>query len=51
MDINKLLEGVKCDCGKFHTCNIDYVYIEKGAIERLKEICKSQKNILIVADI
>lgn len=50
MDINKLLRGINCDCGKFHTCNIDYVYIEKGAMAHLKEICKQYQNILIVAD-
>jgi len=49
-DINKLLEGVKCGCGKTHTCDIDYVYIEKGAISHLKQICENYKNILIVAD-
>lgn len=50
MDINKLLEGRKCECGKVHTCDIDYVYIEKGAISHLKEICKDYSNALIVAD-
>ena len=50
MDINKLLEGRECECGKAHTCDIDYVYIEKGAITHLKEICERYKNILIVAD-
>lgn len=50
MDINKLLQGFACDCGKVHTCNIDYVYIEKGATAHLKEICKRYQNILIVAD-
>ncbi len=50
MDINKLLEGIDCDCGKKHTCDIEYVYIEKGAIQRLKEICKKYQNILLVAD-
>lgn len=50
MDINKLLQGFACDCGKFHTCNIDYVYIEKGATAHLKEICRHYKSILIVAD-
>ena len=50
MDINKLLQGVECECGKKHTCDIDYVYIEKGAISRLKEICKEYSNVLIVAD-
>lgn len=50
MDINKLLEGKKCECGKQHTCNIDYVYIEKGAISHLKELCENYKGVLIVAD-
>ena len=50
MDINKLLQGVTCGCGKFHTCSIDYVYIEKGAAARLEQICKSFKSILLVAD-
>ncbi len=29
MDINKLLKGTHCECGKHHTCDIKYVYIEK----------------------
>lgn len=50
MNINKLLEGVQCECGKFHTCDIKYVYIESGAINRLGEICREFNNVLIVAD-
>lgn len=50
MDINKLLGGVNCSCGKVHTCDIEYVYIEKSATERLKEICRNNRNLLIVAD-
>lgn len=50
MDINKLLKGKKCECGKTHTCDIDYVFIERNAVLRLKEILKGYKNILIVAD-
>ena len=50
MDINKLLRGVNCSCGKMHTCDIKYVYIEENATERLKEICVDDKSILIVAD-
>lgn len=50
MDINKLLKGVSCSCGKVHTCDINYVYIEKDAIFHLKEICENYKSILIVAD-
>ena len=50
LDINKLLEGKKCECGRYHSCDIDYVYIENGAISHLKEICKAYKKVLIVAD-
>lgn len=50
MDINQLLKGVECSCGKFHTCDIKYVYIEENAVARLKEICSENHNIIIVAD-
>ena len=50
MDINKLLEGIDCECGKHHICDIDYVYIENGAISRLNDICKDYENVLLVAD-
>lgn len=50
MDINKLLEGTQCSCGKQHTCDIKYVYIEKNAICRLDIICKDYSNLLLVAD-
>ncbi len=50
MDINKLLAGVDCACGKRHTCDIDYVYIEKNAISHLKDICKAYNHVLIVGD-
>lgn len=50
MDINSILLGVDCSCGKTHYCDIEYVYIESGAISRLKALCKQKENILIVAD-
>lgn len=50
MDINSILNGIKCDCGKEHKCSIECVYIESGAINRLKELCSDYNNILIVAD-
>lgn len=50
MDINILLQGVDCSCGKHHTCDIEKVYIEKGAIDHLTGLCDSYENILIVAD-
>ncbi len=50
MDINELLKGVKCACGKTHTCDIKYVYIERNATQRLSEICNEFHSILLVAD-
>ena len=50
MDINDILNGVECSCGKSHKCDIEYIFIEKNAIERLSVLCKSYSNILIVAD-
>ena len=28
MDINSLLKGFNCSCGKHHTCAIEYVYVK-----------------------
>ncbi len=50
MDINGILKGVKCSCGKTHHCDIEYVYIESGAIFKLSELCQKNENVLIVAD-
>ena len=50
MDINSILKGVECSCGKCHECNIEYVCVEKNAIKRLEEVCEKYNNILIVAD-
>lgn len=50
MDINELLKGVVCSCGKTHTCDIKYVYIEPNAAARLPEICGEFARILLVAD-
>lgn len=50
MDINNLLKGIDCTCGKAHRCDIDYVYIERNATERLCEICREISSVLVVAD-
>jgi hypothetical protein len=50
LDINNILIGVKCACGKTHYCDIEHVYIEKSAITRLMTLCEQNKKILIVAD-
>ena len=50
MNINEILLGVDCACGKRHTCSIEKVYIEKGAAARLSELCEAYNNVIIVAD-
>ena len=50
MDIQALLKGVDCNCGKKHTCDMKYCYIEENACKRLTDLCKGYKKILIVAD-
>ena len=50
MDLSKLLSGVDCKCGKFHSCNIGYVYIERDAAKHLVEMCENYSKILLVAD-
>lgn len=50
MDINELLKGIDCSCGKYHSCDIQSVYIEIDAILRLKELCAEFSRILLVAD-
>lgn len=50
MNINEILAGVDCACGKHHTCAIESVYIEAGATARLGALCRDCRHILIVAD-
>ena len=50
MQINDLLKGVNCSCGRHHSCDIDFVAIEDGAISHLAALCKDYSAILLVAD-
>lgn len=50
MEIEKLLHGVDCTCGRRHSCDIRYVYIEHGAAARLAGICREYRTVLLVAD-
>ena len=50
MDINSLLKGRQCECGKFHSCDIEFIAIEKNATRHLHSLCKNYNNILLVAD-
>ena len=48
--INQYLAGFDCACGKHHSCPVDYVAIEHGAISHLTRLCEKYQNILVVAD-
>lgn len=50
MDIQKLLSGIDCSCGKKHTCDIKHVFVGNDAICNLPRICENYNNILLVAD-
>lgn len=50
MEINEILKGIKCDCGKFHECPIEKVCICDGAINELESLCCDSQSVLLVAD-
>ena len=50
MEINDLLKGVSCSCGRQHSCAIDYVAVEKGAVSHLALLAKDYRSVLLVAD-
>lgn len=50
MEIQELLKGIDCTCGKHHSCDIDFIAIERGAIDHLTRLCAQDACILIVAD-
>ena len=50
MDINTLLKGVQCACGRHHQCDIQYVAIGTNAIAQLENIAGKFNKILLVAD-
>ena len=50
MDMNELLRGVDCSCGRRHTCAIGAVYVEENVASRLPGLCENFHKILVVAD-
>ncbi len=50
MDIQELLKGRVCECGHTHTCDIDTVIIEQGAVNKVSDLADGYNNICIVAD-
>ena len=50
MEINQLLKGIDCGCGKQHRCDIAFIAIERGAICHLSRLCADKQSVLLVAD-
>lgn len=51
MDIRKYLNGnQQCSCGRTHLCDIRFVEIGDGVLEKLGEICADFSRIVLVAD-
>ncbi len=50
MKISELLKGRACGCGKCHSCNIEKVVIEKGAINKIYDLAAAYERIILVAD-
>ncbi len=50
MEINELLQGVSCSCGKNHSCDIDFVAVEPDALWHLEHLTKDYTSVLLVAD-
>lgn len=50
MEFQKLLQKRACDCGRVHSCSIQQVVVESGAIRRLHMLVGSYCHILLVAD-
>lgn len=50
MEINELLQGVDCSCGRHHTCPIEQVVIAHDALSSLPGLCENHRRILLVCD-
>jgi hypothetical protein len=51
MNIQSILNGLHdCPCGKDHPCDIRYVELGQGILDKLGEICAPFSRILLVSD-
>ncbi len=41
---------MECKCGREHSCPVEYIEIDKGALNKLPELCKDYGRILLVSD-
>ncbi|MBE6596692.1 MAG: sn-glycerol-1-phosphate dehydrogenase [Ruminococcaceae bacterium] len=51
MELSELLLGRKdCPCGMSHSCPIDYLVIEEGALKKIPELVANYSSIVLAAD-
>lgn len=50
MNLQHMLRGGPCACGRTHTCAIQHIVIEKGALDKLPLLTADYRRILLVAD-
>lgn len=50
MQLDMLLSGIDCACGRRHTCDIEHVVIGKGVIAQLSDMAQDYASVLLVAD-
>ena len=51
MDVKKLNEKFSnCNCQKEHKCDIEFVKVERGAVNSLKDLTKDYKKVVLVYD-
>ena len=50
MDLQRMVRGGQCACGRNHTCAIQDIVIARGALRRLPALTEAYRRILLVAD-
>lgn len=51
MKIEEMVKGIyDCECGREHSCPVDYVEIGSGVLKKLPDICGKYSKILMVSD-
>ena len=51
MKIEEMVKGIyDCECGREHSCPVDYVEIGSGVLKKLPGICEKYSKILMVSD-
>lgn len=50
MDIQGLLQGRACECGREHRCEIEHVVIKAGAINEIGALTANYRKVVLAAD-